>query len=158
VLRPAQERAPAVIPPGSPAPSAAARATPNADPARDRFWSVTVREVTPDAVFPGSLVTPTHPHQPSRDLFSPADPDVEPATLVRPQMPSPRPPSGPDQRDSVFDLIIDQNGRVEQVRLVSPANRFNDRMLIAAAKAWQFLPATKDGQPVRYKLQVRIAP
>ena len=73
-------------------------------------------------------------------------------------MPSPRTRSGPDQRDSVFDLVIDQNGRVEQVHLVSPGNRFNDRMLIAAAKAWQFLPATKDGQPVRYKLQIRIAP
>jgi TonB family protein len=73
-------------------------------------------------------------------------------------MPSPQGPSGPDQRDSVFDLVIDQSGRVEQVHLVSPGNRFNDRMLIAAAKAWQFLPAIKDGQPVRYKLQIRIAP
>jgi hypothetical protein len=155
---PAQERTPARVPLGSPAPVAPGKPVAAADPARDRFWSVTVREVTPDAAFPGSLIMPTRPQERSRELFSPADLDVEPATLVRPQMPTSRAPSGPDQRDSVFDLIVDQNGRVEQVHLVSPANRFNDRMLIAAAKAWQFLPATKDGRPVRYKLQLRIAP
>jgi hypothetical protein len=158
VSHPAQERPPAIVPRGTSAPVAPGKAVAAADPARDRFWSVTVREVTPDAAFPGSLITPTHPLERSRELFSPADLDVEPATLVRPQMPTSRAPSGPDQRDSVFDLIVDQNGRVEQVHLVSPANRFNDRMLIAAAKAWQFLPATKDGRPVRYKLQLRISP
>jgi hypothetical protein len=153
-----QLRTPALAPRGSSAPAPPASGGSTADPARDRFWSVTVREVTPDAAFAASLATPTLSHERSRELFSPLDPDVEPATLVRPQMPTSRTPSGPDQRDSVFDLIIDQKGRVEQVHLVSPANRFNDRMLIAAAKAWQFLPAIKDGQPVRYKLQVRISP
>jgi hypothetical protein len=131
---------------------------PSVDAGRDRFWSVTVREVAPDATraaaVPGSAL---FSGERSQELFGPADLEVEPAALVRPQMPSPHAPFG-DKRDSVFDLVIDQNGRVEQVRLVSPANRFNDRMLIAAAKAWQFLPATKKGLPVRYKLQLRIAP
>jgi hypothetical protein len=29
-------------------------------------------------------------------------------------------------------------------------------MLVAAAKAWKFRPAMKDGRPVRYRMQVRI--
>jgi outer membrane biosynthesis protein TonB len=72
-------------------------------------------------------------------------------------------PSVPEELDdsdgaSVFDLLIDQYGHVEQVRLVSPANRFRDRILVSAAKAWQFQPATRDGQPVRYRLRLRITP
>jgi len=162
-------RAQQPAPDGSPAspaqPPAAPRTTvtrsilPAGDSARDRFWSVTVREMTPEAGFAVPRESsPALTHGRSPELFSATDIDVEPASLMRPQLASARIPSGPDQRDSVFDLIVDQNGRVERVHLVSPGNRFNDRMLIAAAKAWQFLPATRQGQPVRYKLQLRIAP
>jgi hypothetical protein len=45
---------------------------------------------------------------------------------------------------------------VEQVRLISTSNRFQDRMIVSAAKAWQFEPAMKNGQPVRYRTQIRI--
>jgi hypothetical protein len=155
-----RERATAVVAGSTASPAApVAAAAPSTEVLRDRFWSATLREVTPEPAFAApSAGSSTLPRERSTELFSPADLDVAPAALVRPQLPSLRTPSGPDQRDSVFDLIIDQNGRVEQVHLVSPTNRFNDRMLIAAAKAWQFLPATRDGQPVRYKLQLRIAP
>jgi hypothetical protein len=157
--RPAPEVSPA-LPSGLPAapPTTVARSVlPTGDAARDRFWSVTLREMTPETTFAVPRSSSPAPDR-SPELFSVTDLDVEPAALMRPQLPSARIPSGPDQRDSVFDLIIDQNGRVERVHLVSPGNRFNDRMLIAAAKAWQFLPATRQGQPVRYKLQLRIAP
>jgi hypothetical protein len=34
--------------------------------------------------------------------------------------------------------------------------RFQERMLMAAAKAWTFKPAMRDGHPVRYRLRIAI--
>jgi len=51
---------------------------------------------------------------------------------------------------------VDEQGDVEQVRLISPANRFHERMIVSAAKMWKFRPAFKDGHPVRYREKIRI--
>ena len=56
----------------------------------------------------------------------------------------------------VLDLIISETGEVEHVKLISIANRFQERMIVAAAKAWRFRPALKDGQPVKYRIRVRV--
>jgi outer membrane biosynthesis protein TonB len=58
---------------------------------------------------------------------------------------------------SEFELIIDRAGRVERVRLTSAVNQLQDKMLLAAAKAWLFQPAVRDGQPVRYQLRLRVS-
>jgi outer membrane biosynthesis protein TonB len=87
-------------------------------------------------------------------VYSATDTNVKPPVLLSRSMPS-RP--GEDFGDAgVFDLVVDAEGRVERVGLVSPGNRFQERMLIAAAKAWKFQPATLDGRPVKYRTQVRI--
>jgi hypothetical protein len=58
--------------------------------------------------------------------------------------------------DGVFDLVVDEHGRVERVELISPGNLYQERMLVAVAKAWRFQPALLDGVPVRYRTQVQI--
>jgi hypothetical protein len=73
--------------------------------------------------------------------------------LVRPQMPR-EPQPGDDT--GYFDMVVDEKGLVQQVKLISPRRRYHDRMLVAAAKAWQFSPATLDGQPVKYRILVPI--
>lgn len=135
-----------------------------ASPARSRStgggqWTVSVQEVTSPvglAEFVSVATDETDEH--AGPVYSRADPEVDPAVLVRPQMPSIPEDLAAELETSVFDLLIDQSGRVEQVKLVSPENRFNDRILVSAAKAWQFQPATRDGQPVRYQLRLRITP
>jgi hypothetical protein len=120
---------------------------------------MTIRELSPQEVeaaylddpaadgidFDGEVVGP---------IFSSLDSDVQPPVLVRPQL-----PSFPElESASLFDLLINEVGRVEQVRLVSPGNRFNDRMLTAAAKAWLFQPALRHGQAVKYRVRMPIVP
>jgi hypothetical protein len=89
----------------------------------------------------------------ARIVYSNADPEVEPAWLMRPQLPK-VPPPGADT--GYFDVIVDEAGDVEFIDLVSPAHRYQDRMLVAAAKAWKFKPAMLDGQPVKYRLRIPI--
>ena len=91
-----------------------------------------------------------------RLIFTGRDPSVRPATLLRSPLPS-EPPAGLSPADiGVFDMVIDEIGNVERIKLISPSNRYQERMLVSAAKAWKFRPATRDGRPVRFRLQVRI--
>jgi hypothetical protein len=85
--------------------------------------------------------------------YSEADDDVEPPRISRQQLPR-KPDPGMDT--GYFDVIISETGIVESVQLVSPMRRFQERMLMAAAKAWTFRPAMRDGQPVRYRLRIAI--
>ena len=57
---------------------------------------------------------------------------------------------------AVLDLLINETGGVDSVRLRPPLNRFHDKMIVSAAKAWQFRPALRNGQPVKFRHSVRI--
>ncbi len=125
-------------------------------------WTVTVQEITARSGL-AEFVTlaadvPGEREERRRPIYSRTDPEVVPAVLKRPQLPSVPEDSLAQEVSSELDLLIDVAGHVEQVRLVSPGNRFNDRILMAAAKAWQFQPASRDGQPVRYRLRLRLTP
>ena len=110
---------------------------------------------------PARAVVPSVPEPEPAPTFDTAiytggDANVTPPEIVRPALPSEPPPHIAAERIGVLELTIDATGSVEQVRLLSRANRYHERMLVSAAKAWQFEPATKDGQPVRYVLRVRV--
>ena len=49
-----------------------------------------------------------------------------------------------------LEVVVDPTGAVESVRLRSPENRYRERWWLFVAKNWQFRPAYKDGQPVRF--------
>jgi hypothetical protein len=116
--------------------------------------------VTSDSIPPGWVVTVAgrtsveHAFELNAGgVYSSADPRVEPPVLVRRQLPSGR---HSDADTGYFDLVVDQHGLVEQVRLVSPTGSFRERILVSAAKAWQFRPARLDGRPVRFRVQIPI--
>jgi protein TonB len=105
---------------------------------------------------PAASAGPIAPHPLPRvhpEIFSSADPEVQAPVLVRPQLPD-EPAPGSDT--GYFDLVVDENGDVSHVKLTSPRRKYYDRMLVAAAKAWKFRPATLNGQPVKYRLRVPI--
>ena len=86
-------------------------------------------------------------------VYSAADAEVRPPTWLRQQLPS---HPAPDRQTGYFDIIVDTQGFVEALRLVSPTHRYEERMLMAAAKAWKFRPAEINGRPVKYRLRVPI--
>jgi hypothetical protein len=98
-------------------------------------------------------------------FYTATDTNVIPPVMLRQQLPSPLlepgadvPPGGP-----YLELLIDENGDVEQVRLRARQPQpgqtwYRHRMLLAAAKAWQFEPARLDQLAVRYLMRVPLEP
>lgn len=91
-------------------------------------------------------------------VYDRSDEAVMPATLVRPHLPSASQPSALGKARSVLDVLVGPDGNVEQVRLVktTPDRRYYDAMLLPAVKAWVFQPASRGGQPVRYRIRIPI--
>ena len=101
----------------------------------------------------------------SRETCSAGDADVAPPDLRRQHLPTAvlEPGTLVPEGWPFLTLVVDETGVVESVRLTAstPApgqSLYRHRMLVAAAKAWQFEPAIRDGQPVRYEIRVPLEP
>jgi hypothetical protein len=109
------------------------------------------------AATPGTATAPVvtsarPPASEERRIYSSEDADVVPARLIKAQT------SGPVFRNmassvNTMELIISKQGRVEEAKLVSPTRKLTDMLLLSGAKTWKFVPATRNGQPVRYRTQ-----
>jgi len=82
---------------------------------------------------------------------------VSPPVGVNLQLPRQLPPELDRNQLGKMELVIAPDGNVESAKLVKAPRNVHDSMLLSAAKAWQFRPATKNGIPVRYRKMVWIA-
>ena len=53
-------------------------------------------------------------------------------------------------------VIIDEQGNVEDARIVESVNSTYDSLLVSAARTWKYEPARMDGKPVRYAKVIGI--
>jgi len=88
-------------------------------------------------------------------VYSPSDADVVPPVTVRQAVP-PYPGRVLLGGSLVMDVIIDTDGAVESATMASPPNAAYDRLLLGAAKTWQYQAATLDGKPVKYRKRIQI--
>ena len=100
------------------------------------------------ALAPPRLPPSTNPSSPDR-IYTSADPGVAAPVLIRPYLPG-LTEQGTVGTRGVLEIVVDTTGGVESVRLRSPENRYRERGWLFVAKNWQFRPAYKDGQPVRF--------
>ena len=157
---------PAAPPASQPAPAPKLSAGGSDRPAASAVFtapsSASPTAVTPPAVPPAApapagrvVASPLGAAPRDRRVYTANDTDVEPPTMRRPQLQmEPRADTAPS--DSYVEVVVDERGEVTQVRLRSSDLSLNDRMIVAAAKAWQFEPAMKDGRPVKYVLRVPV--
>lgn len=89
-------------------------------------------------------------------VYSRADADVIPPAFLYPQLPG-QILGGLRPDMNTLELIVSETGVVERVKLLSTPKRMADMMLLSGAKNWEFEPATKDGQSVRYRLELSWA-
>jgi hypothetical protein len=61
-----------------------------------------------------------------------------------------------------LEVLVDTDGAVERVWLRGSGTgsdaTFRHGMMMSAAKAWRFVPAQRDGRPVRYVARVVLRP
>lgn len=139
-------------------------------PGGERAGAPTAPATTPPAATraasspPVSAIPSRSPRAPVT-LYSANDADVDPPVMRRQHLPSSvLEPTAEAPDDWPFlELLIDISGAVEQVRLharqLAPGQTlYRHRMLLAAAKAWQFEPARRNGEPVRYVMRVPLEP
>jgi hypothetical protein len=96
------------------------------------------------------VVTDAAANEPPQVLYSANDTTVQPALLTKPQL-LPPPYSDRFGKPVRMELIISPAGTVERARFLEAPQRMADMMILSSAKTWQFTPAMKDGQPVRYR-------
>jgi tetratricopeptide (TPR) repeat protein len=89
-------------------------------------------------------------------VYTKADPGVVPPRAISRQFPATTPNGVPAHRVGTLEMIVGKEGTVEFVKLHTPLNRYHERMIVSAAKAWLYRPATKGGRPVRFRLTVTI--
>jgi hypothetical protein len=108
-----------------------------------------------DPPAPPPPVVPASP--PAPVIYTGDDPNVTPPVVVSqsvPPWPLPTATSGP--RWGILEIIVSETGAPEAVRLTKSIAGFYDDQLVAAAKRWKFKPATKDGQPVKFRYLTRV--
>jgi len=89
-------------------------------------------------------------------VYTKGDPGVVAPRPISRQFPATTPNGVPPHRVGTLEMIVGKDGTVEFVKLHTPLNRYHERMIVSAAKAWLYRPATKGGRPVRYRLTVTI--
>ncbi len=88
-------------------------------------------------------------------IYTSADRDVTPPRPIGRQL-STASLSGRAPLTGRLELVVGRSGEVETVKLETPVNGYHDRMIVSAAKAWHYRPATKKGRPVRYSMVMSI--
>jgi TonB family protein len=89
-------------------------------------------------------------------IYSPGDRNVVPPTTVRQVVP-PYPGRVLLGGQLVIDIVIDASGGVESATMASPPNPAYDKLVLQAAKTWQYQPATLSGQPVKYRKRIQLS-
>jgi TonB family protein len=119
--------------------------------------------VTSPAAVPAAEQVTAQPPVPSpetREIFT-----VNDSGVIAPVVVSQRPPQVPLplldlvrrlHRSGTLDIVIDERGGVADVVVRQSVNPVYDSLVTAAARAWRYRPATKDGVPVRFVKTVVI--
>jgi len=95
------------------------------------------------------------PPPPNR-IYALGDPGVIPPVTLKQSLP-PFPTNMALVPSGTIEVVIDTTGNVESATMRVPLMPAYDRQAVAAAKAWQYNPATLNGVPVRYRKLVQIS-
>jgi hypothetical protein len=106
---------------------------------------------------------PALPQEPARDIiYTAADADVTPPVAQSQKMPMwhPSRQEAVQEFTGALRLLIDESGAVVSATMPATTRAAYDLLLIRAARDWKFLPAQKQGMPVRYLklIQIQLKP
>lgn len=105
----------------------------------------------PAAPEPSAPAVPQAPR-----LYGMGDPGVVPPITIVQRVPAFR---GKVLKEGlgILEVVIDETGAVEAARMRVSLNGAYDKLVLGAAKSWQYQPATVDGVPVRFRKMVQVS-
>lgn len=90
-------------------------------------------------------------------IYTVADRRVVPPIVIRQWLPAfPSSINLPQQAQGVIEVVINERGRVEHALMRQPLNPTYDRQALAAARSWEYQPATVDGAAVKFRKTVLV--
>jgi len=92
-------------------------------------------------------------------IYTDADKDVTPPVEVSKALPEWNPANHQWRKfelRGMIRIVVDEAGKVESVVLVQSVHESYDPMLLAAARQWQFKPARRNGQGVKYQKYIAV--
>ena len=90
-------------------------------------------------------------------VYDASSPDVTPPLPIRRDVPQWN--SGlalPAGTTVIVEVIVRETGTIESAVVRQSAGKFYDERVAQAARNWRYRPAVKAGQPVRYRLLVKV--
>jgi TonB family protein len=87
-------------------------------------------------------------------VYGPQDVDVVPPVVVRQTLPPF--PLNLVGKGGILEVVIDENGEVEDAIMRTSLNPSYDRSALSAARQWEYKPAMKDGVPVKFRKVVQV--
>jgi hypothetical protein len=105
------------------------------------------------------LQQPALPQEPARSIiYTAADADVTPPVAQSQKMPMwrPSPLEAVQEFKGALRLLIDESGAVVSATMPATTRAAYDQLLLRAARDWKFIPAQKQGVPVRYLKLIEI--
>jgi hypothetical protein len=119
---------------------------------RDLSLAASAPPPSPPPTAPPAAPAPT-PALPA--IFSADDADVIPPVASNQVLPR-FPMQTATALQGVLEVVIDERGLVQSATMRAPINPRYDRLVLDAARAWRYQPATRQGQPVKYRKLVQI--
>jgi TonB family protein len=90
-------------------------------------------------------------------IYEGGDPGVTPPITVRQVLPPFPTQSAFVPTQGTVEVVVNQEGVVESAVMRSSLGSMYDRLVLTAAKSWQYKPATLNGAPVKFRKIVQIS-
>jgi TonB family protein len=119
------------------------------------FRDLSVRAATPPPE-PPPAPEPVAAPKMLKEIYGAGETGVSPPQIVRQSLP-PFPRDLVLRNGGVLEVLINQAGTVESVIMRSSMNPRYDAIVVNAAKAWKYQPATVDGTPVKFRKLINIS-
>jgi len=119
------------------------------------FNDLAVKASAPTAAPAPAAAPPAAVMEKTPRVYSPSDSDVVPPITVRQAVPQ-YPGRVLVASTLVMDIVIDTDGSVESASMAGQPNPAYDRVLLQAARTWQYQPASINGKPVKYRKRIQL--
>lgn len=121
------------------------------------FQELAAKAVPPPAPpKPVVVATPPPPPPPAAPrIYTGGESGIVPPSVINQTLP-PFPGLVVIPRNGRLEVVIDESGTVESAVMTGSVNSNYDQMVLSAAKAWRYKPATMNGVPVKFRKTVQI--